>query len=136
VRFVEGLEPGSAVAENQSLVLLYDVKLETKLVQLTQEIAAAQQEINSFTKQINAAISDATTPGTACRHTGGESTAAAPENEVVPLAPRSRDEHHGDGGPGGGSPGWAVADQCLPRVARASPGADHSAPHDNIPRLR
>jgi hypothetical protein len=58
VRFEEGVEPGSQVAENQSLVLLYDVQLETKLVQLTHEIAATQQDIEALTKQFNAAINE------------------------------------------------------------------------------
>ena len=42
VRFAQGVEPGKAVSENQSLVLMYDVQLELKLVQLNAEIAGAE----------------------------------------------------------------------------------------------
>jgi hypothetical protein len=58
VRFAEGLEPGSLVAENQALVLLYDVQLESKLVQLTQEVAAAQQDVEALSRQFNAAATE------------------------------------------------------------------------------
>lgn len=58
VRFAEGLEPGSLIAENQALVLLYDVQLESKLVQLTQEVAAAQQDVEALSRQFNAATTE------------------------------------------------------------------------------
>jgi hypothetical protein len=51
VRFEEGVRPGSLVAENQSLVLMYDVQLEVRLVQLTNEIAGAQQAVEALARQ-------------------------------------------------------------------------------------
>jgi hypothetical protein len=59
VRFEQGVQPGSAVAENQSLVLMYDVQLELKLVQLANEIAAAQEEITALATQLTTARNDA-----------------------------------------------------------------------------
>ena len=59
VRFEEGVVPGGQVVENQSLVLLYDVQLETKLTQLTQEVGAAQQDVDALTKQLGTATTEA-----------------------------------------------------------------------------
>ena len=58
VRFEEGVEPGGRVVEGQSLVLMYDVQLENKLVQFVHEVAAAQQDINALAKQLNAATTE------------------------------------------------------------------------------
>lgn len=58
-RFAEGVEPGSPVVDGQSLVLLYDVQLESKLVQLTHEIAAMQQDVAALAKQYNVAATEA-----------------------------------------------------------------------------
>jgi len=58
IRFEEGVQPSSRVTENQSLVLMYDVQLETKLVQLTHETAALQQDVEALTKQFNAATTE------------------------------------------------------------------------------
>jgi hypothetical protein len=55
IRFEQGVQPGATVAENQSLVLLYDTQLELKLVQLGNEIAAATEEIAGLAAQQNAA---------------------------------------------------------------------------------
>jgi hypothetical protein len=55
IRFEQGIQPGATVAENQSLVLLYDTQLELKLVQLSNQVAASQQEIAGLTSQQNAA---------------------------------------------------------------------------------
>jgi hypothetical protein len=56
VRFAEGVQPGKAVSENQSLVLMYDVALELKLVQLNGEIAGAEQDIAALARQQAAAL--------------------------------------------------------------------------------
>jgi len=58
VRFEQGVQPGATVAENQSLVLLYDTQLELRLVQLANEIAAAQEEIAGLANQQNAGRTD------------------------------------------------------------------------------
>lgn len=58
VRFEEGVQPGSLVAESQHLILMFDVQLEHKLVQLQGEIAAAQQDIAALNKQLNAAATE------------------------------------------------------------------------------
>lgn len=58
VRFAEGLRPGSQVVPDQSLILLYDIQLETRLEQLTREIAAAQQEAEALGKQLGAAATE------------------------------------------------------------------------------
>src|SRR5262249_33464142 len=54
VRFAEGIEPGTEVAEGQSLALLYDTQLETRVVQLTQEVAAVAHDIEALNKQMQA----------------------------------------------------------------------------------
>jgi hypothetical protein len=54
VRFAEGVEPGATVTEGQSLALLYDTQLESRVVQLTQEVAASTQEIDALNKQTRA----------------------------------------------------------------------------------
>ena len=59
VRFEEGVEPGVLVAEHQALVLLFDVQLENKLVQLSNEVGAAQQDVQALVKQINTAATEA-----------------------------------------------------------------------------
>jgi len=59
VRFAEGIETGKAVAENQSLILLYDVQLETKIVQLAAEVRAAQQDVEALGKQFSTAPTEA-----------------------------------------------------------------------------
>jgi hypothetical protein len=58
VRFEEGVQPGSLVAEGQPLVLLYDVQLEIKFAQLTSEIASAQQAVESLAHEETAAITE------------------------------------------------------------------------------
>jgi hypothetical protein len=59
IRFEEGIRPGTAVVENQSLVQLYDVQLEMKLVQLANEIATAREEIAGLARQQASAPSEA-----------------------------------------------------------------------------
>jgi hypothetical protein len=59
VRFEEGVQPGRLVAENQALVLMYDVALEVRLVQLTNEIAGAQQAVEALARQEAEATSEA-----------------------------------------------------------------------------
>ncbi|MBY0525225.1 MAG: hypothetical protein K2R98_17595 [Gemmataceae bacterium] len=59
VRFEPGLQPGRVVAENQSLVLMHDTQLELKLLELGNEIAAAQEEIAGLTVQQSAARTEA-----------------------------------------------------------------------------
>jgi hypothetical protein len=59
VRFEEGVQPGSLVAEGQPLVLLYDVQLEIKFAQLTSEIASAQQAVESLAHEETAATTEA-----------------------------------------------------------------------------
>jgi len=58
VRFEDNVQPGSQVYENQALVLLYDVQLEIKLVQLNSEILAAQQEVQALVQQLAAAATE------------------------------------------------------------------------------
>lgn len=58
VRFEEGVHPGGLVAENQHLILMFDVQLEHKLVQLQSEIAAVQQDVAALSKQLNVAITE------------------------------------------------------------------------------
>jgi hypothetical protein len=58
VRFEEGVQPGSAVRENQSLVLLYDVRLEMTIVGLSNEISVAQQAIEALSRQESGAASE------------------------------------------------------------------------------
>jgi hypothetical protein len=53
VRFEEEVQPGGPVRTNQPLALLYDVQLEIKLDQLGNEIAAAQQAIETLARQEN-----------------------------------------------------------------------------------
>jgi hypothetical protein len=59
IRFEEGVQPGSLVAQGQSLVLLYDVQLEIKLTQLANEIASAQQAIEALAREETAATTEA-----------------------------------------------------------------------------
>jgi hypothetical protein len=59
IRFEEGVEPGKLVGANQALVLMYDVQLEIKLVQLANEIAAAQQAIDALARQETEAVVEA-----------------------------------------------------------------------------
>ena len=58
IRFEEGVEPSRDVTENQSLVLMHDLQLESKLVQLAGEIASAQQDVDAMGQQINAATNE------------------------------------------------------------------------------
>jgi hypothetical protein len=51
IRFEEGVQPGSLIAENQSLILMYDVQLEIRLVQLANDIGAAQQAVEALARQ-------------------------------------------------------------------------------------
>jgi hypothetical protein len=51
IRFEDGVEPGSQVAEGQALILMHDVQLEIKLVQLNSEIDSAQQAIEALVRQ-------------------------------------------------------------------------------------
>jgi hypothetical protein len=55
VGFGAGVEPGALVTERQALVMLYDVQLESRVVQLDQEVAALRLDIQALNKQINAA---------------------------------------------------------------------------------
>lgn len=55
VRFEQGVLPGSRVVERQPLVLMYDMQLELRLVQLGHEIAAAQDDIAALNAQQNTA---------------------------------------------------------------------------------
>lgn len=59
VRIEPGVRPGSMVAENQALILMYDMQLELKQIQLMNDIALAQDEIASLTAQQTTARSDA-----------------------------------------------------------------------------
>ena len=58
VRFEEGVEPGRRVHEGQLLVLLHDVQLETRVVQLSQEVSAAQGDLDALAKQLTAATTE------------------------------------------------------------------------------
>lgn len=58
IRIEQGVETGSFVAENQSLILMYDINLETKLSQLAQEHSAAQNDVTALIKQIAAATTE------------------------------------------------------------------------------
>jgi hypothetical protein len=58
VRFEEGVQPGSLVAEGQPLVLLYDVQLEIKFAQLASEIASAQQAVEALAHEETAATTE------------------------------------------------------------------------------
>ncbi|HEV3262462.1 MAG TPA: hypothetical protein VG013_36760 [Gemmataceae bacterium] len=53
---VEGFEvqPGSTVVEGQALVLMYDVDLEKRLIELNSEIEGAQQDIEFLNRQLAA----------------------------------------------------------------------------------
>jgi hypothetical protein len=53
VGFAPGVEPGALVRAGEELVLLYDVQLESKLVQLGQEAAAIDQDITTLNKHLN-----------------------------------------------------------------------------------
>jgi hypothetical protein len=57
--FAQGVAPGSPVAKDQSLVLMYDVQLELKLDQLASEIQGAQQEITALAGQMTTAATAA-----------------------------------------------------------------------------
>jgi hypothetical protein len=59
VRFEPGVQPGCCVAENQALVLMYDLQLEIKLQQLASEMATAQEEINALARQQEGGASEA-----------------------------------------------------------------------------
>lgn len=59
VRFEEGVQPGGMVAENQALMLLYDVQLEIRLVQLANEVVAAQQAVEALARQEASAAGEA-----------------------------------------------------------------------------
>lgn len=59
VRFEERVEPGAEVGEHQTLVLMYDVQLESKLVQLRQEMTAAQNDAAALAKQLTVATTEA-----------------------------------------------------------------------------
>jgi hypothetical protein len=51
VRFEEGVQPGGLIAENQSLILMYDVHLEIRLLQLANDVAGAQHAIEALARQ-------------------------------------------------------------------------------------
>lgn len=55
IRFEQGIQPGVTVSENQPLVLLHDTQLELRIVQLTNEVAAATEDIAGLAAQHNAA---------------------------------------------------------------------------------
>ena len=55
IRFEQGVRPGGTVEEGQSLVLMHDVQLELKLVQLANDIAAAQEDVDSLAVRQNTA---------------------------------------------------------------------------------
>jgi hypothetical protein len=59
IRFEEGVQPGNLIAENQSLILMYDVQLEIRLVQLANDIAGAQQAIEALARQESEATTEA-----------------------------------------------------------------------------
>jgi hypothetical protein len=63
VRFEPGVQPGSAVAEGQALILMDDTQLELKLVQLTHEIAAARGEIAALAVEQNTTRNEADRAG-------------------------------------------------------------------------
>jgi hypothetical protein len=52
--FEEGVEPGSTVAEGQSLVLMYDVNLHKRLIELNGDIEGATKDIEFLTRQLAA----------------------------------------------------------------------------------
>lgn len=58
VRFAEGVQPGKPVSVNQSLVLMYDVELELKLVRLNSEIAGAEQDVGALAREQAAATAE------------------------------------------------------------------------------
>jgi HlyD family secretion protein len=58
IRFEEGARPGARVVKDQPLMLMHDLQLEARVRQLTQEVAAAQQEMDALTRQLNAATNE------------------------------------------------------------------------------
>ena len=57
--FASGIQAGSPVTEGQALVLLHDVQLELKVVQLQNEVAAAQHDVEALTAQFTVAQTEA-----------------------------------------------------------------------------
>lgn len=55
VELAPGVVPGAQVAENQSLVLMYDMQLQVRVVQLQSEIRSAQRDIEALAAQADAA---------------------------------------------------------------------------------
>jgi hypothetical protein len=53
--FAEGIKPNAEVSEGQPLILMQDVQLELKIVQLMNEAATAEHEIQALVAQQNAA---------------------------------------------------------------------------------
>jgi multidrug efflux pump subunit AcrA (membrane-fusion protein) len=58
IRFEEGVQPGSLVTVNQSLILMYDVQLEVRMSQLANDIAAAQQAVDALTRDEGLALNE------------------------------------------------------------------------------
>lgn len=56
--FAPGLKPAVDVVEGQSLILMHDGQLELRIVQLQNEITAAQHDVESLTAQFSAATTD------------------------------------------------------------------------------
>lgn len=56
--FAPGLKPAADVTEGQSLILMHDTQLAMKVVQLQNEIAAAQHDVEALTAQFGAATTD------------------------------------------------------------------------------
>jgi hypothetical protein len=58
VRFEEGVVPGAQVAQDQSLVLMRDLQLEARILQLNAETLAAQNDIDVISKLFNSAANE------------------------------------------------------------------------------
>jgi outer membrane murein-binding lipoprotein Lpp len=59
VHFEQAVQPGGLVAEGQSVVLMYDTQLELRVMQLSAEIAAVQDDLAALAAQQNLAHGDA-----------------------------------------------------------------------------
>ncbi len=58
LRFAQGIVPGSVVVQDQSLVLMHDLQLEARILQLDAEIQAAQNDMDAIAKMFNAAVNE------------------------------------------------------------------------------
>jgi hypothetical protein len=58
VRFEQGVAPGSQVVQDQALMLMHDLQLEARIMQLNAEIQAAQSDMDAIAKMFNAAANE------------------------------------------------------------------------------